>query len=194
MKGGLPAFLTLALVAAARGSEGESWASVPASPGAGAIGVLALPGIRNWDVVRLVGNGDAEAKPSTPRGPVFSVEIQDHRPTGEATGVESGGEGAPANALRPDANGVILFAARSKEGGPPQKTAAGGAVFACGGIIIPGGGAAVAILNGHLAAQNDRLGGFRVVQIIADAVVLERDGTFFVIPRGRRVTLAATGN
>jgi hypothetical protein len=64
-------------------------------------------------------------------------------------------------------------------------------VFLCGGIVAGGDAGPIAILNGHVVRQGDAMGRFGVYRVFAAGVVLERNGTFYVIPRGTRTTITA---
>jgi hypothetical protein len=44
-------------------------------------------------------------------------------------------------------------------------------------------------LNGHILRRGETLGGFSVARILANEVVLERNGSYVVLPRGRHVTV-----
>jgi hypothetical protein len=62
-------------------------------------------------------------------------------------------------------------------------------IVACGGIILAEGGDCVALLNGRPARTGSAVGRLTVNLIARDAVVLEADGSYYAIPRGRRVTV-----
>jgi hypothetical protein len=64
--------------------------------------------------------------------------------------------------------------------------------FLCGGIVAGGEGGPIAIVNGHVVRQGDTLGHFGVARVIADGVLLQRGGSYFVIPLGRRTIVSTT--
>jgi hypothetical protein len=70
------------------------------------------------------------------------------------------------------------------------KSSSEDSVFLCGGFVVGGEGGPVAILNGRLVKRGSTLGGFAVSGISAVGVVLERNGSFFVLPFGRRTSIA----
>lgn len=57
-----------------------------------------------------------------------------------------------------------------------------------GGVVM-GGEKPTAIVNGRPYSANDRWSGFNVVQVRKDALLLERDGVFVLIPRGRSISI-----
>ena len=59
--------------------------------------------------------------------------------------------------------------------------------------ITGGGGGPVAILNGRIVQQGDSVGEFTVAGVLANGVLLVRNASYFVIPRGRHTTIVAAG-
>lgn len=59
-----------------------------------------------------------------------------------------------------------------------------------GGVVM--GDRPTAMVNSRPCSANDRWNGFNVVAIKRDAVLLERDGVFLLIPRGREVVIKIT--
>jgi hypothetical protein len=57
-----------------------------------------------------------------------------------------------------------------------------------GGVVM-GGQKPTAIVNGRPLSANDRWSGFNVVSVRRDALLLERDGVFVLIPRGRDISI-----
>jgi hypothetical protein len=105
----------------------------------------------------------------------------------------------PEGALYPDANGII-FAGRagnknfSASVRNPwdirvlQKTSLTEFKMVFGGMIV-GDGKAVAFVNGEAYARGDRIGMFNLAEIRFAEVVLESNGTYYVLPEGRKVTV-----
>ena len=139
---------------------------------------------------------------------VFAVELPDgraHEVRGRAT-ARGEAEAIPDGAHWPDASGRIAAAAPAP-GQAPEKSgirnpwevrarpsaAADDAVFLYGGIIDGGDRGPLAFLNGRAVRTGDWFGKFRVALIAAPAVLLERGGSYFVLPMGRRTTIATVG-
>jgi hypothetical protein len=78
------------------------------------------------------------------------------------------------------------WTARGDAGGRPHQLS-----FKCGGVVAGGQGAA--FLNGKIVHIADLLSGFRVARIVAAGTVLERNGSFYVLPVGRTTVLTETG-
>jgi hypothetical protein len=64
-------------------------------------------------------------------------------------------------------------------------------VFVFGGLVAGGDGGPVGILNSHVVRPGDLLGSYRVAGILAKGLVLEADGSYFVVPRGARTIISA---
>jgi hypothetical protein len=60
----------------------------------------------------------------------------------------------------------------------------------CRGIAVGGAGGAVAWINGRAVRRGARLGPFRVEAVRRDEVMLELHGGRYVLPRGRKATVA----
>lgn len=187
--------------AALLASDGPNLSSVPAAMGAAVSKQWTPPDLLSVGVVRIVGVAGGSMSRSDAPTRVFSVEISALRVADSPAGTPAG-RAMPANARWPDAHDRIEIGpaddpARraSAEARNPweirvrQKGATTETVFMCGGIIEAGNGGAVAILNGKVARRGDTALGFSVADVVAAGVVLERNGAFFVIPRGRRTTL-----
>jgi len=205
VKGAATAFLLCAL-APARAESG--WAYVPASRDAHRSGVLDAPWIPSDDVVRLVGAHGAIAPAAAGPRPVVAVDLsvsQDAGAGGKPAAAPAADE-VPANAHWPDASGRIEAAA-PEPGDPRQKAGirnpwevrvrpkAGGndAVFLYAGIIAGGEGGPLAFVNGRGLRTGDTLGKFTVARIAPATVLLERSGSYFVLPRSRRTTVGSAG-
>jgi len=67
-------------------------------------------------------------------------------------------------------------------------------LFECGGVVTGGEGGPVAIVNGRITRRGDLLGEFTVAGILPCGVMLERNGSFIVIPRGRPTEVVVSGN
>jgi hypothetical protein len=57
-----------------------------------------------------------------------------------------------------------------------------------GGVVM-GGDKPTAIVNGRPYSANDRWSGFNVVMVRRDSLLIERDGVFILIPRGRDISI-----
>jgi hypothetical protein len=73
------------------------------------------------------------------------------------------------------------------------KSAGKDAVFLCGGIVSGGDGGPVAFLNGRVVRKGDAVGKFSVARVLASGVLLEVDGSYYVVPCGRRTTITGAG-
>jgi hypothetical protein len=73
------------------------------------------------------------------------------------------------------------------------KAVANDTEFFCGGTIAGGDNGPIAFLNGRVVRKGDLLGTFSVARIVAAGVLLERGGSSFMLPRGRRITIAVVG-
>jgi hypothetical protein len=195
--------LIMGTIGTARCARSESaWTYVPASHDRSALESFAVAEAPTDKVVTLVG-----ATPSRPRRDmeplrVFAVEFP--VPTGEARErvlpVEPR-DGYPEGARWPDEGGRITALpspsnpARGLRNPWEVRLHAGpsGAdtVFLCGGIVVGGDGGPVAIVNGRVVRQGDALGRFAVAKVLAEGVVLERNGAYFVVPRGKRTSISA---
>jgi hypothetical protein len=191
-----------------RPSRGDSlWTYVPASLERRPLETFAIAETPTEKVVTVVGADRPAPHPHSEPLRVFSVDIPVPSPGRDDQPPPPGAAAAafPEGAHWPDATGRIVAA-------PPAPTASKGAVlrnpwevrihsgpagvdtlFVCGGIVAGGEGGSVAILNGHVVRRGDTLGRFGVARIAAVGVVLERDGSYFVIPLGRRTTITFSG-
>jgi hypothetical protein len=157
--------------------------------------------------VTLIGADPIAAPLPAEERKVFTIEIP--RPPEERINPPpSAGTTAPAipaEAYWPDAQGRIIAAAKQQVNGSKgawirnpwelrivPKALGRDTVFECGGIIIGGEGGSVAILNGRISRRGDLLGGFSLVAVLANGVMLERNGSYFVIPKGRRITVTTS--
>jgi hypothetical protein len=192
------------LIAGASVPDGPFWAAVPASRAASVTGSIAVPDEVTGEVIRFVGpTGSGGGQKAVSRR-VFTVEVSS--PAAEATSASGVTDQAvPAGAYWPDAHDRIAVSplgpgapqgapairnpweVRARPRGPGEET-----VIACGGIIGGGDGGPVALLNGRVLRRGDTLGQFSVARVLVNEVVLERNGSFVVIPRGRRVTVSVT--
>jgi hypothetical protein len=197
--------LTAMLGPAAPDSNEKAWSYVPAAHNAQSITGLVLSGPPTESIVTLVGTVNAAAVSATVPRDVFAFGIPS-LPEGRVAPSptrESTTRTVPAEARWPDAQGRIVTGP-SKQGSPPKiagirnpweiriypKVVGGDTVFQCGGIITGGDGGSVAILNGRIVRRGDSLGEFSVASVVASGVMLERNGSYFVIPLGRRTTVS----
>lgn len=182
----------------------EPWAYVPASREARTIGILETRYAPTEEDVSLVG---ASPAPSVAPAGRHVIAVPVPAPS-TALGGQGGREGSaappiPEGSYWPDASGKIIAvvprSGSSREssslGNPWEvrtraKSSSEDSVFLCGGFVVGGEGGPVAILNGRLVKRGSTLGGFAVSGISAVGVVLERNGSFFVLPFGRRTSIA----
>jgi len=151
-------------------------------------------------IVRLTGTGGAAPAATTGPARIFPVDVSG----GPAANAHPAGPPAipqiPEGARWPDDHDRIT--ARSGRGGRPEAQRAPNpwevrllrgareeVAITCGGIILADGGESVALLNGRVARTGSVIGALTVSCIARDAVVLEANGSYFAIPRGRRVTI-----
>ncbi|HEY1765438.1 MAG TPA: hypothetical protein VGF85_10980 [Opitutaceae bacterium] len=177
----------------------RNWAYLPALRETPLLGIVAVPRPLDESAICLVGTGTAGPEASPPSGPVLALSI----------GVWRALDGAlsrfPPDARWPDAGGRIALPL------PPSAPKASGirnpweirlarapaernTAIECGGTIIGGDGGPVAIVNGRNVRRGDTLGEFRVVMIRPEGVLLERRGSFIVVPAGRRAVVAVAGD
>lgn len=201
------ALLLIAVLGIPAASRAETdWTYVPASRDSRAAGSVELPYAPSEGAIRLVGVRPADRAPSGEPRKVFTIEIPDTEPLRlEATpGKEQETEAIPEGAHWPDASGMIAAAPADAAGQQGDvrirnpwevrvraRSAGKDAVFLCGGIICGGEGGPVAFLNGRVVRKGDTLGKFGVARVLAAGVLLERDGSYYVLPRGRRTTITA---
>jgi len=205
----MPKLVLCALIwHAARASDGAAWAYVPAARDGRPFAGIAIPNAPSESVVTLLGVSPLAATARLEPRRVFAIEIQwlqdihgaDFHSLEKSTSVS-----IPAGALWPDAKGRIVAGLPEKGGVSKSvgirnpwevriapKDAGKDTVFVCGGIIIGGGSGPVAILNGRIARQGDFLGDFRVAGVLANGALLERNGSYFVIPKGQRTTVTTS--
>ena len=200
-----PANLLLLWCALTPARADSGWAYVPASRDAHASQVFAaqLPQ-EEEDPVRLVGAGAPRAPAGAEPRPVVAVELAgavEDRDCG-LRAAEPAADAIPEGARWPDADGAIETGEPAPGNAQEKpairnpwevrvraKTVASAAAFLYGGIIDGGEGGPVAFVNGRLVRVGDALGLFRVVRVAGSAVVLERGGAYFVLPRGRRTRI-----
>jgi hypothetical protein len=199
-----PVILVGLLCRAASASEGQAWSYVPAARDAQTFSGFVLPDIPTESAVALVGaNPVAIAHPTEARR-VFAIEIpkSPEERMNQPPLADMSAPAVPAEAYWPDAHGRIIAGAKERGNGSKAvhmrnpwelriapKTAGRDTVFECGGVIIGGEGGSVALLNGRVSRRGDLLGEFSVAAVLANGVMLERNGLYFVIPRGRRTTV-----
>jgi hypothetical protein len=206
MKTAAIAFL-YSVIAAARFARADSaWTLVPASLGTRSLETVAVADAPTEDAVVVVGVGLKDSAPPSDPLNVVAIDIPtaSRASEGKTTAIESSARALPEGAHWPDADGRIGAVQAANEDAPqaldirnPWEVRVHGAfigtdtVFLCGGIVAGGAGGPIAILNGHIVKQGDTLNRYRVGQVMADGVLLEKNGSYFVIPRGRRTTIAA---
>ena len=152
------------------------------------------------DIVKLTGTGSPVPNVAAETARTFTVEIAGRGTPNPSPAATAANPGVPQGAFWPDERDRIRLGAD----GPGQKTGLGAPnpwevrvrraaaeeiAIACGGIITTDSGESVGILNGHLAPKGSVVAGFTVASFTRDAVVLEANGSYLVIPRGRRVTV-----
>ncbi len=194
--------LFLGAIGSARLARCESaWTYLPASIEARPLEAFAVAEAPTDKVVTVVGTNPIVAHRNLEPLRVFAVEIP--LPSGELT-EQALPAAFPEGAYWPDASGRIAavpalpadthrglrnpWEVRVHKGAVGMET-----VFLCGGIVAGGDAGPIAILNGHIVRQGDALGRFGVAKVIAAGVILERNGSYFVIPRGIRTTISTVG-
>jgi hypothetical protein len=195
--------LWFTVVARVMASDDGAWATVPVSAGAPVGIAITVERPPSEDDVRLVGEVPRDAAPKTAvsrRVLTWTIANPSNGPMAPAPGADD--PPLPPGARWPDPHGAItaepLAVGDHPEGpgvrnpwevrihpkSPEQET-----VFSCGGIIAGGGAGPVAILNGRVVMRGDALGDFSVARVRSNEVLLEKNGAYLVIPRGRRVTV-----
>ncbi len=185
-------------------ARGEAaWTYVPASPASRPLETYRVAEAPMDGVVTLV-TSDSRTPHRHPEPPrVFAVDLP-LPPREAATRLLPARMpvSIPAGARWPDSTGRIGAVPPSAAGaskGPRNpwevrnlKSAVGvETVFLCGGILAGGDAGPIAILNGHVVRQGDAMGRFGVSRVFAAGVVLERNGSYYVVPRGTRTIITA---
>ncbi len=190
-------------------SDGDAWSYLMAAGGFSSLGRAELPHAFPDGIVTCVGaDGAAAAQKAGPRS-VIAVDLP--RPPGAGITphppVVPISPAFPPDSQWPDAKGRIAI------GSPEGPKASGNAgirnpwevrsatrvaareiPFECGGVVTGGDGGPVAIVNGRIARRGDSFGEFNVAGILPIGVMLERNGSYLVIPRGRPTTVAVSGD
>lgn len=182
------------------------WAPVPADPRRPGLGGVAIPPAAGPDNVRLVGLHPLKPLPAKPgvwhltesdwlaaaqTGPAGSPVDHPREPEtpGGAIRLESSDriytEVSGQISGHPDAELRNPWALRSV--GRPRTVPV---TLECKGVAVGGSGGAVAWINGRAVRRGDRLGPFRVEAVRRDEVMLELHGGHYVLPRGRKATVA----
>lgn len=181
----------------------SAWTYVPESHDGSALDSYAVAEAPTDKVVTVVGGAPRVPRRGMEPLRVFALEFP--MPPGivgeHAQPVESRDE-LPEGARWPDASGRIAAPPSLPDGlsrrlrnpwevrihaGP----AGADTVFLCGGIVVGGDGGPIAIVNGRVVRKGDALGRFAVARVLSACVVLERNGAYFVIPRGKRTAISA---
>jgi hypothetical protein len=183
------------------------WSDIPASPTAMTLDTIEVPDAPTEAVVTLVGPGPAHIATSAAPLRVFSVDLAFPKdaaidePPAPAPGILL----APEGARWPDASGRIAVdppprapSSEAKLRNPWEMRgrpgpAIGESQFQCGGIVAGGPGGPIGLLNGRIVKRGDSLGAFSVAGILAAGVLLQRGGTYFVVPLGKRTLIATLG-
>jgi hypothetical protein len=183
-------------------SANNLWAAVPESREARRLEVFSVAGAQSEALVRLVGSsahlpGTREETPVVGFGVSLGADpiIEQTLPAFENSVI-------PAEALWPGPDGriatppVATAIPTSNHGmrNPWEirtrgRVAQRDSAFLCGGVIAGGDFGPVALLNGRVVKRNISVDGFEVMGIFPTAVVLRREGTIFVAPLGRRITI-----
>jgi hypothetical protein len=197
----------LVMCTAVPASADTLWASVPASIEARQRSTIAVPSDFTEAVVSFVGIVSAPVDVQDRTHPVISFDLP---------GTSEGGVGGtparpdfvtvPEGAHRPDSNNRISagspgagIASESPVGRNPwevrvrPKASDEDVMFLCGGIIGGGSRGPIAFLNGRVVKRGDGMDRFRVAGVLCDGVLLEKDGSFFVLPLGKRTTVSTGG-
>jgi hypothetical protein len=196
-------FIFLGAVWSTRALHGEeAWTYVPASAGSRPLEAYVIAEHPTEKVVSLVGAGPLVTRRILEPRRVFAIELpvpaDGIAPQTLARPVAA----VPLGAHWPDADGRIaavpsLGANTAKGLRNPWEvrihrgSAGVDSVFLCGGVVTGGEAGPVALLNGRVVRQGDATGRFLVSSVIAAGVVLERNGSYFVIPLGTRTTITA---
>lgn len=181
------------------------WKDVPVSRNSGPLNGIEIPQALSEGSITFVGGAIAAVPSSSATRRIVAIDIfgsadqTPETPPPPNLPVET----VPFGAHWPDEHGLI-----DEEPGE-QGNAMGGSsvrnpwelrvfpgdsriavVFVCEGVIIGGSGGSVAILNGRIVRRGDTVGEFEVANVLTLGVVLETNGSYLVIPRGRSTTVA----
>ena len=149
------------------------------------------------DIVWLTGAGVSAPAPVRSPAHTLVVDISERAAAGVQPPAANAGPLVPPGTVWPDESDHIhapdgrdpLAAPNPWEVRNPRGRAREEVVIACGGIIFAEGGESVVLLNGRPARAGSVVAGLTVACIARSAVVLEANGSFYAIPRGRRVTV-----
>jgi hypothetical protein len=187
-------------------SGGSVWTYVPASVDSRPLDSFETAEDPTEKVVNIVGTGSSGTRRQ--RAPInvvyFDFPVRSVEREGGQVSPASDDHAIPEATHWPDSNGRIAAAAASQS----NPSAVAGirnpwevrahdpsrgreTVYICGGIISARDGDAIAILNGHVGRRGETIDGFDIARVFADGVLMERDGSFYMIPRGRRTTISS---
>jgi hypothetical protein len=187
----------------APGQDGSLWASVPSSREARTLEAIRVLSAPTEDAVRVILPVHAALVPLKAPARVFSTDI-DMPLEGvnkERTVADQTLSEIPVTARWPGSDDRIVEAHPATSGSTKPslrnpwemrirpRAAEKDAIFLCGGVISGGAGGPVAIVNGRVVKPGDSMDDFEVAKVTASAVVLEKDASLYVVPRGRRTTI-----
>jgi hypothetical protein len=189
-------------------SKGDTeWTYVPASLQARSLEAFAVPAETTEKVVAYVGAIAPPVAVTPNPGRVFGFDFPTPSPeeTVSAQPVTAVPRAVPNGAHWPDSGGrIAAVPPASRDAKDPgirnpwevrvrRMTAPKDISFVCGGIVAGGDGGAIGILNGRIIKKGDSVGRYIVADVLPIGVLLERDGSYFVIPRGARTTITTAG-
>jgi len=193
--------IVVSTIASSNGQE-EKW--VASKPSSRMREDIEMSDASTDNMVRII-HSDAGSAPSElkPRAVItIGYPSQFNDSIRGSQSMESEEPGFRADASWPNTKGRISSIALTKPktsiGGPirnpwevrrTEKAIVKEIVLDCGGIIIGSKKGPVAILNGGIFRRGDSLGNFRIAEILKYGVMLERNGSYIVIPRGRPTTV-----
>jgi len=186
--------LWLAASSAAAAADAR-WATVPANPAGPVATALTVAGTPDESWVQWVGPRARAAAPApgAAPAPVVALSLPAAAPAPEPVA------SIPLSARWPDPAGRIAEVPSAGGGAAPPRNPwlarPQGAetrrteTYFFGGYIAGGPAGPVGLVNGRAVHRGERLGSFVVDQILGLAVVLERDGARYVLPRGVRTAI-----
>jgi hypothetical protein len=181
--------------------SGSMWAFVPEQRDASFVGEINVPSTPSTVAITIVGPSKT-TKWNDQRVLNFSFPNLEDGVAQEAKSKRTNNSIIPPDANWPKLDGTIgpvLHAGNDTIGRPADRnpwtvrtingTHSEAFVVKCGGVIIGGAGGDVALLNGSIVREGDLISGFAVGVVTLIGVVLKRNGSSFVVPLGRNVTI-----
>jgi hypothetical protein len=197
--------ITIGLLLSVRADHGDPiGAYVPTSPEAQPLGGVRTASKFPDNLVRVVGTAGPRASAGSS---LSSAGGTDYPIRNDSTPCEPNSIDAtvPFGALWPDKNDTIVVKPRNApnelseirnpwEIRSSDLTSRSKSTFKCGGTIVGGVGGAVAFVNDRIVRRGDIIGAFEVASVVSVGIVLEKSGSYLVVPRGRCIIVKSASD